>query len=107
MDEAVTIVGFIIVPCLIGSALLRKQLTKELPHEIRDRLAFINAARGELTRLTAPRPGGAPMHWVLQSVSKLARACYCTPRYASLIRKGEYVPHPVFYPNLEKAIGKK
>jgi hypothetical protein len=26
------------------------------------------------------------------------------PRYVSLIKKGEYEPHPVFYPDLERAI---
>jgi hypothetical protein len=41
------------------------------------------------------------------SVIEIVKACHCSLRYASLIKKGKYVPHPVFYKDLEKATGKK
>ena len=48
--------------------------------------------------------------WEIQSflhaftIRKIVKACYCPLRYASLIKKGKYVPHPVFIEELEKAI---
>jgi hypothetical protein len=46
---------------------------------------------------------------VLQAftVSEIAKACACSPHYASLMKKGERVPHPVFYEDLEKLIYQK
>jgi hypothetical protein len=38
------------------------------------------------------------------SIREIARACNCSFRYASLIREGNNVPHPVFYKDLEELI---
>jgi CRISPR-associated endonuclease Cas1 len=38
------------------------------------------------------------------TVTEIEKACQCSLRYASLIKKGERVPHPVFYDDLEKLI---
>jgi CRISPR-associated endonuclease Cas1 len=39
------------------------------------------------------------------SVSSIIRATGFSPRYASLVQKGEYIPHPVHYPALSNLAG--
>jgi CRISPR-associated endonuclease Cas1 len=38
------------------------------------------------------------------SVREIGKACSCSLRYASLIRSGKNIPHPIFYQDLEKLI---
>jgi CRISPR-associated endonuclease Cas1 len=38
-------------------------------------------------------------------VSSIIRATGFSPRYASLVKKGEYIPHPVHYPALSNLVG--
>ncbi len=41
------------------------------------------------------------------SVREIKKACDCSLRYASIIKKGKYVPHLAFFEELEKAIKQK
>lgn len=38
------------------------------------------------------------------SVREIVRVCHCSLRYASLMKKGKYIPHPAYYKDLEELI---
>ena len=36
------------------------------------------------------------------TITRIMKVCHCSPSYASLMKKGKYVPRPAFYKDLEK-----